>query len=133
MNDTDDDSKSECRKLMCSSATKKFGHLHFHLVHFKEFNTVTAKIFVTFNLFYYYAQEISMSSCMCACVHLISLTGSMFMNDGVNTKPKENTPTLVINFLHSGTKTQQIQELTDVGVTAASHILQPSMVHVTGS
>lgn len=118
---------------MCSSATKWFGHLHFHLVHFKELNTATAKIFVIFKLFYYCAQEISMSSCMCACVHLISLTGSMFMNVGVNMMPKENTPTLIINFLHSETKTQQIQELTDVGVMAAPHILQPSMVHVTGS
>jgi hypothetical protein len=118
---------------MCSSATKRFGHLHFHLVHFKELNTATAKIFVIFNLFYYYAQEISMSSCMCACVHLISLTGSMFMNVGMNMMPKENTPTLVIKFLHSGTKTQQIQELTDVGVTVVSHTLQPSMVHGTRS
>ena len=47
-----------------------------------------------------------MSSCMCACVHLISLTGSMFKNVGVNMMPKENTSTLVINFLHSGTRTQ---------------------------
>jgi len=46
-----------------------------------------------------------MSSCMCTFVHLISLTGSMFMNIGVNMMPNENTPTLVINFLHSGTKT----------------------------
>lgn len=74
-----------------------------------------------------------MSSCMCACVHLIALTGSMFMNVGVNMMPKENIPTLVINFLHSGTRTQQTQELTDVGVTAAPHILQPSTVHGTGS
>lgn len=50
---------------MCSSATKRFGHLHFHLVHFKELNKVTAKIFVIFNLFYYYDQEISMSYRMC--------------------------------------------------------------------
>jgi hypothetical protein len=57
----------------------------------------------------------------------------MFKNDGVNVMPKENTPTLVINFLHSGTRTQQTQELTDVGVTAAPHILQPSMIHGTGS
>jgi len=27
------------------------------------------------------------------------------MNVGVNMMPNENTPTLVINFLHSGTKT----------------------------
>jgi hypothetical protein len=70
---------------------------------------------------------------MCAYVHLISLTGSMFMNVGVNMMPKENTPIQVINFLHSGTRTQQIQELTDVGVMAEPHILQLSMVHGTGS
>jgi hypothetical protein len=57
----------------------------------------------------------------------------MFIDVGVNMMPKENTPTLVINFLHSGKRTQQIQKVTDVGVMAAPHILQPSMVHGTGS
>jgi hypothetical protein len=57
----------------------------------------------------------------------------MFMNAGVNIMPKENTPTLIFNFLHSGTRIQQNQELTDVGVTAAPHILQLSMIHATGS
>jgi hypothetical protein len=56
----------------------------------------------------------------------------MFMNVGGNNMPNENTPTLVFNFLHSGTRIQQTQELTDVGVMAAPHILQLSMVHATG-